>query len=358
MQAFYGLMRAREDAPREFEGRPLTTWPSEPDKRNLKYASVIQALGVEAGAPKVIDYRKNLPEAFDQMQRGSCGGSSVAWGPRPYQEINQGDYPMGGFAAGFLYTAARSIDGLGAGVEGTTQLAIYKALHKWGIPPERVFPYSLLSNLPVGQLPTITAEAYKAAEQFKITSYAQVLGQNDASRTNAVQLCRQALEREGPFSIGMVICDNFIPDASLRLPLPAGTIKGLHLAVICGDQPDKGAFWFRNTWGKEWGDKGHALLPYEWLTQPFEWGTSRSWAIFEGMTSVDKLIIQTAAKVQVTAGDQRMIVDGNEYWMDIPAQIINGRMMVPSRSIASAFGLLTKFEGQTATFINPAKQQV
>ena len=50
-------------------------------------------------------------------------------------------------------------------------------------------------------------------------------------------------------------------------------------------------------------------------------------------------------------GSKTMYVNGEAKELDVPAQIIESRTMVPARAVAEAYGCAVEWEGETRTVI-------
>ncbi len=340
-----------EDMSGEHGGFKLAALPSAYDPRNYQYEKLISAVGDPVAiAPGSIDYRPNMPPVFDQGQRGSCVACATTWTPKAFEEITQGDYPSGGLSAAFLYAMCKQIDGM-PGQEGTTPKAAMQVLQKYGICPEVNLPYTTLASLTAPAVPVVPEAAEAAAAPYKIQTYAQLCSPGDTTRGNLLNSMRQALQREGPFIMALLVCENFKPGADGKIPLPEGKMLGGHAIGIVGDLPDQKALILRNSWGSGWGMSGYALLPYEWLTSRYDYG----WYMFEAWTSVDISVPKAASKIEITPGALSMVVDGHPISLDQPAVVAaeSNRMLLPVRAVAGNMGYLVNWDGQKATLTRP-----
>lgn len=350
----YGVLRALEDASRQFGGRSLLCGVSPPSDKDYKYQVLFGV--TEEEEPVVIDYRPNLPEVFDQGERGSCVWATIARTLKAKQEIDQGDYPYGGLSAAMGYALTKTKDGI-PDQEGTFPKVAFQVLKDYGVCPESVMPYSTLSSLPVGQVPSVPQAALDAAAPYKIKSYAQLCGPNDITRSLAIATIRRALKNEGPLLVALLVCENFIPAIDGTLPLPSGTIRGGHAVGIVGDLPERQCFILRNSWGKEWGIDGYAYIPYEWFTSAYSpTGAYSAWYVYEAWTATDLVVVKASSIIQIKADSKIMLVDGQQIEMDVAAKIIDNRLMVPVSTLSAAMGYEDAWDGstQTATFIKPA----
>jgi len=333
------------ESPKELDGRALGAVPSPYDKRDFIYSEMVTI--TEDEEPQDIDFRPYLPPVFDQGKRGSCVACAVAWTPKAYAEIREGNWPEGGLSAAYLYTKCKALDGFSG--EGTYPRNAMKVLKDNGICPESVMPYSLLTALNPPRVPPIPAGADAAAAPFKISAYAQIAGssEKEADRLNIVNTARAALKKEGPFTIAVLVCDNFKPDINGIVPLPYGFVRGGHMLGVVGDKPnmeytyngkvEKGCFIIRNTWGAAWGLNGYCYFPYKWFMRvPVDYIPY----VMESWTQVDIATVNPdgAYKVIIKPGANVMKVDGKEVALDQPAVIDpdTNRMLAPVRALGEA----------------------
>lgn len=60
-------------------------------------------------------------------------------------------------------------------------------------------------------------------------------------------------------------------------------------------------------------------------------------------------------KVQVTVGEKEAFKNGQSFMLDVPAAIINGRTMVPLRFVSEAMGSAVDWNGSTRTITISSK---
>lgn len=94
-------------------------------------------------------------------------------------------------------------------------------------------------------------ELIKKAEPFKIESY---------SRIHTISEIKQCIINNVPVPISIPVYNNLKLDDKNRVREPEGEIEGYHMVIIYGW--NKEGFLFQNSWGKDWGDNGTAVLPY------------------------------------------------------------------------------------------------
>lgn len=307
----YKLRKFLENLGQEYNGYPLRCIPSPYDPRDYRYLDLVGSTAAESAV--TIDYRIKLPPVFDQGPRGSCVACAATWTIKAYEEMQQEDYPQNGLSASFLYSMCKKNDGMPS-EEGTQPKVAVQILQKYGVCPEDVMPYTTLTQLSAPEVPEIPNAAIKAADNFKIKTYAQLCSAYDISRNQIIETMRKALRNEGPFMLALLVCENFEPDKNHMLPLPQGQIRGGHAVGIAGDLPDKQCFILRNSWGTAWGDSGYAYLPYEWLTKKM----GMTWCVFEAWTATDITSSNKASRIVITPGAKSINIDGQRVSLNQP----------------------------------------
>lgn len=90
-------------------------------------------------------------------------------------------------------------------------------------------------------------------------------------------------------------------------------------------------------------DNGRTLVPVRAIFEAL--GASVEWYSETG-TVVSK---KGKTTVKMTIGSSTMQKDGKDITLDVPAQLINDRTLVPVRAIAEAFGCNVDWNGNTQT---------
>ena len=111
--------------------------------------------------------------------------------------------------------------------------------------------------------------------------------------------------------------DNWV----LPLPKDSEHARGCH--EVCAMGIAKEGVVIQNSWSKTWGLNGFAVLPWDY-------------PILEGWTMVDEVKKWDMIELPIKAEYAK--VNGKDVPLDVPAQILNGRTMVPIRFIAEALG--------------------
>lgn len=133
---------------------------------------------------------------------------------------------------------------------------VLKAMNRYGVCLEKSFPYG--SNCAL----VPNKSCYTEGSKYQVVKYANIPTRNVNTALNDLK----ALIQSGNTFVGGIMCySNFFNDTKGTIPLPTGTIIGGHAVLFVGYDDTKRVFKFKNSWGKNWGDKGYGYLPYTYL---------------------------------------------------------------------------------------------
>ncbi len=198
-----------------------------------------------------VDLREFDVPIFDQRGEGSCTAQAGA-GAYSFLLKQRGTTFNG--SRNFLYYAERLIDGDIFKDAGSSLHTCAKALIKYGICEERLWPYMKLDMF---LEPTSTC--WKSGFGHRIASYKVLKTLDD------MKIC---LQSGSPFIFGATIYESFEStnqSGLIAMPKPDEAILGGHALIILGYIEDKKVFIGRNSWGSGWGAGGYFYLPYEYL---------------------------------------------------------------------------------------------
>ena len=209
--------------------------------------------------PPVVDLSGKFSPVYDQGELGSCTGN--AWvGALEYEENIQGEKFVQ-FSRLFVYFNERVLDNdtdQDAGAEIGDGI---KTLTKWGVCAEQLWPYD------VNQF---TVKPSDAAYEDGLKHMA--LASAAVSQTeNAIT---HALAAGHPLVFGITVFDSLESDAVAAtgdVPMPDVNREqclGGHAVVIVGYDYNKRTFKVRNSWGADWGDRGYAHFPFDYILNP------------------------------------------------------------------------------------------
>lgn len=190
----------------------------------------------------------------DQGDLGSCQGNAIT---NAYELQVRHLYPdkFVELSRLFVYYNSRLLDNSVMEDEGAYIRDGMKAVQKFGICSEKLWPYDIKKfNVKPSD------ECYADALARTITSY-QSLGTIDE--------VLQALNNNKPVVIGITVYDSFnlVSKSNPIITSPKSNeldTGGGHAMTIVGYDIPKKQFLVKNSFGKDWGDNGYAWLPFEY----------------------------------------------------------------------------------------------
>ena len=226
--------------------------PDTPDMRDLMSAVRVRAA---SRLPSSVDLSTLawMPPVYDQGDIGSCTGNAIAAG----FEFDLGKQMLPVFQPSRLaiYYDERVIERTTKEDAGAEIRDGMKVIAKTGAAPETLWPYK------VKKFAVKPPKAYyNAAKLHTCVSYQRV-----AQAEGAI---KSVLASGLPIVFGITVYDSFESDevaATGTVPMPKKTEKtvGGHAILMVGYT--KSRFKFRNSWGADWGKKGYATLPLDYV---------------------------------------------------------------------------------------------
>lgn len=207
--------------------------------------------------PSSVDLRSDFPEIQSQGTQSACTAFSL---------VSVLEYFLSkilkkktNLSEAFAYYNARVIRNETNVDEGATFVDIIQSIRDKGVCLEELCPYNenIYSDRP-------SDEAYVEAESRKITE-----AKNVCINVNDV---KSALAQGFPVIISARAFNSYLSNSKGVLRIPTDDeledSENNHAMVICGYIDKEGFFIVRNSWGKNFGDKGYCYLPYEYFRKP------------------------------------------------------------------------------------------
>lgn len=208
--------------------------------------------------PPSVDLRANCPPVYDQGQLGSCTANAIA-GALEFDQIKQLFRPYVPSRL-FVYYNERVIEHSVPYDSGATIRDSCKAVARYGYADEVDWPYDI-ARFTIKPPTSI----YQQALPLHGIVYQRVL--QDLTQLKLV------LAQDYVIVIGISVYESFESNAvattgMVPMPAPSEQLLGGHAVCLVGYSTNDKYFTCRNSWGQNWGDKGHFYLPEEYLAHP------------------------------------------------------------------------------------------
>ncbi len=199
-----------------------------------------------------------IPQIYDQLTIGSCTGNATAYALTIRRAIEK--LPYINPSRLWLYLKARELADSIATDSGATIRDVIKATSKFGYPTEKQWPYNIAQF--TAQPP---AKVAQAAIKNIVKRY-EAVGQDPVS----IKAC---LAEGYPVVLGILVFESFMSvktAATGIVPMPkrGEANNGGHALVIVGHDSMAKQYLLVNSWGDQWGDKGYARIPEDYIHNP------------------------------------------------------------------------------------------
>lgn len=241
-----------------------------PDHRDLtlRHAEIVAATAVlpalDGQHPESVDWREYCPPAEDQQQLAT-GSVHACIGMVQYFERRAHGRQVRPSRL-FVYQNARRLLHC-TGDSGVSLRATLKAIRRFGLPPERLWPYCM-ENLDCEP----HAFAYSFGQETSTLGYLRIDARNLSGQSVLESAC--ALLAAGfCFALGFPVAGALDASPHFAYPTLLDGNEGGHAVLAVGYddrlriRSERGAFLVRNSWGVEWGDGGYGWLPYAYVRE-------------------------------------------------------------------------------------------
>lgn len=279
--------------------RKLNWRPARPDFRDFRYQHHVEAVETAEAVkyPAQSDIRNVMSSVMDQKSVGSCSANALAACVEHLELLElKANMPAAQapqvYAAGQFFTVSRLmaywnerfLEGSTDSDAGAATLKDgCRALHKWGVSEESLWPYdeSMVLVKP-------SAAAFAQGAQHKIAAYYAL---------STIQDMKRCLYHGYPFVFGFSVYSSFMSDAVARTgicPMPSWNdrMEGGHAVTCVGYDDMRQMALVRNSWGTGWGIQGHFWMPYQYLFNP---------SLASDMWTLRRTVTGSAAPQQIAA---------------------------------------------------------
>ena len=219
--------------------------------------------------PKRVDLRQDADGVYcsDPEDQGSLGCSAV-FGCLSLVEYFERRALGRTFEPSklFLYKMARNLRGMPSD-SGIDLRSTFKALARYGVPPERFWPYdpSTFDDDPSD------LSLLGFAGEFSSLHYLR-LDAPGMSGAEVLKRVKSFLAARFPVAFGFPVPGSLDARADIPYRPTFDAIRGGQVLVAVGYNNNhgaatKGALLIRSSWGKAWGDGGYGWLPFPYLQQ-------------------------------------------------------------------------------------------
>jgi len=222
---------------------------------------------VKKALPPSVDLRKWCSPIEDQGELGSCTANAGV-GLLEYFERRTYSKHLDASRL-FLYKVTRNLLGW-KGDQGAYLRSTMKSMVLFGMPPERYWPYTIekFDDEP-------TTFCYSFAQSYRSIQYYR-LDPAGTTPGKVLSNVKKSLAAGLPSMFGFSVYSS-MPGTNeggdIPFPQPGDRLEGGHAVVAVGYDDsrkigkEKGALLIRNSWGKDWGEKGYGWLPYGYVEQ-------------------------------------------------------------------------------------------
>jgi len=227
--------------------------PDLPDARDFLFQAPDEVM---ASLPSKVDLRSKCPPVYDQGQLGSCTANAIAGA----YEFDQRQERQPDFMPSrlFIYFNERTMEGTVDIDAGAMIRDGIKSVAKLGVCTEDSWPYDIAA---FSERPG--PGCYREALKHQAIVYRSV-----PQQITQLQAC---LATGTPFVFGFSVYDSFesgevASTGIVNMPGPKEKQVGGHAVVAVGYDNAAQRFTVRNSWGRNWGQKGYYTMPYAYVT--------------------------------------------------------------------------------------------
>jgi C1A family cysteine protease len=222
--------------------------------------------------PPVADLRKKCPPVYDQGRIGSCTANAIAAAVQFTRKLEKHE-PDFMPSRLFIYWNERSME-RSVPIDSGAQIRDgIKVINKLGVCPEPEWPYD---DTPANAKTNLWKSTAKPAQRPPAACFTTALNYQSVAYQRVDRSLAQmkgCLASGYPFVFGFTVYESFEGDAVaksgvLLMPLPTEKTVGGHAVLAVGYNDAKQVFVIRNSWGPDWGQKGHFTIPYAYLLDP------------------------------------------------------------------------------------------
>lgn len=239
-----------------------------PDARDYIYSPEPKHL--RKPLPLRVDLRRRCPPVQDQGRLFTCTAHAVAAAFHYEQRMQQMRTIIPSRL--FIYYNERAIAHERRLRHSVTLRNALKAAAKAGVCPESLWRYNVAPRQYIKKPPQ---RAFEAAAKHKIDRYYRIPNE-PMKRVVFLRHLKRCLADKYPFVFGFRVHPSFEKPPTGKwkegiMPIPGKKVDkatGGHAVMAVGYDDRKKAVLVRNSWGPDWGVKGHFWMPYSLISDP------------------------------------------------------------------------------------------
>lgn len=166
----------------------------------------------------------------------------------------------------FVYKTARRLMNW-TGDSGVPLRSTLKAISQFGLPDERLWPYTpdRLDSEP-------DAFVYAAGADFRSAAYVRLDARGQRPE-HSLEIVKRFLAAGFVSVFGFSVCTSLTREADIAAPTIFDGIRGGQAVMAVGYdnsrriRSDRGALLIASSWGPQWGDGGYGWLPYTYVRE-------------------------------------------------------------------------------------------
>jgi C1A family cysteine protease len=218
----------------------------------------------EQPRPAHVDLREYFLPAQNQLELATSSAHACIGLFQYFQRRSNGEVILPSRL--FVHANSRRLVGVsGPRCAGSLRTTL-KAVVKFGLPPERHWPYD-----PAAQEAVPDSFVYGFASEFRNVRYVRLDGARQ-SGSETLETLKSFLAAGFACVLGFGVPSSLTDEPEIPFPTRFDAIRSGQAVVVVGydDAPrirsEKGALLVRNSWGTSWGMDGYGWLPYRYVT--------------------------------------------------------------------------------------------
>lgn len=194
------------------------------------------------------EFELKMPKVKNQKQVGSCVAHALSTVVEYFNQQESGKYTE--MSTGYIYGNRRFSINKGAGM--ITREAL-RTVSKYGDVPNKLFAVNVEVPEAITEFESKVDSIETEGYQFKFKEYFKLKGE---------AAIKASLMKNGPAVMAMWWFDDInVVDGVMQTDLEKNLKTSGHCMVIYGW--NEIGWKVRNSWGRNWGDKGNVVIPYD-----------------------------------------------------------------------------------------------